>query len=168
VRSERGTWTELFVAAGCAALVWAACGTIDPGPPTGPPMGCNGSPTFFLTDVWPKYLDKYTCGKSDCHDYNAGKSSFRLKNLTDKNECPPPVDGMPYPTPMPTDAPANWPECWQFNYVNATRQLNCADPLSSRLLIKPEQRGTSHQGGSLVTGQDATDAEMLFATWARP
>jgi hypothetical protein len=156
VRSERGTWTELFVAAGCAALVLAACGTIDPGPPTGPPMGCNGSPTFFLTDVWPKYLEKNMCGKSECHDYLTGKSSFRLKDV---------ANAM---MPNPSDPPSKWPEEWQFNYVNATRQLNCADPLSSRLLIKPEQRGTSHQGGTIVTGTDATDAETMFAQWAKP
>ena len=136
------------------AFCLSACGTVDPGPPTGPPMGCNGSPAFFVSDVWPKYLDKFGCGKVDCHDSRSGHSSFRLQDVS------------MVPTPGAGDAPSTWPDEWRFNYVNATRQLNCSDPLSSRLLVKPEEAGVPHQGGKLVTGTDADAARTLFVEWA--
>jgi hypothetical protein len=147
----------LLAATLSGAFAAPACGTVDVGPPTMPPMGCNGDPAFFVTDVWPKYLGPtpgYNCGQSNCHDATSGKSSFRLEAIADG-------------PPDPTTPVASWPEDWRFDYASATRFLNCADPTSSRLLTKPTQDGVTHEGGTVVpAGGPTSDAQTLFQTWA--
>jgi hypothetical protein len=137
------------------AALLGGCDTVDVGPPTGPPMGCNASTAFFVTDVWPKYLGPaapgYNCGQSACHDANAGHGYFRLMN---------PSDGPP----APTDPPSSWPDDWRFNYTNSARLLNCADPTSSLIDTVPSGRGQPHPPGDVVT--DHAAADMLFAMWA--
>ncbi len=125
-------------------------------------MGCNGSASFFVTDVWPKYLDHWSCGKSDCHDSQSGHGYFRLVNPP----CPSAPSGATCP-PDPMTPFAAWPDNWRLNYTNAARFLNCGDPTASQLLAIPEGKGQPHPGGVVFGGQDATDAEMLFEQWAK-
>jgi hypothetical protein len=134
-----------------AAVSLAACGTIDPGPDTGPPMGCAAPPEFFVSDVWPKYFDQYGCGKSDCHDANTGHGFFRLQSLVGVT------------APQPTDAVSSWPPEWSANFRAVQQNLSCADPLGSPVLAVPEGRGQPHPGGVVVT--DPTSADALFMMW---
>src|SRR5262245_8955043 len=103
----------------------AGCDTIDPGPPTGPPPGCNAAPYFFVEQVWPNYLrpdapygTSKGCGQDSCHDAQSGRGYFRLQAVA-------------YPPPDPSFARqpiSTWPAEWRDNLESATRLLNCADP----------------------------------------
>jgi hypothetical protein len=139
--------------AALVALCSAACGTIDPGPATGPPAGCNASPSFFVEHTWPEYLDRYGCGQASCHDAATGHGYFRLE----------PVAGAtPFDAHQPT---STWPEQWRTDLAAAARLLDCADPGSSQLLLVPEGRGQPHPPGDVVSDHAAADA--LMAQWSR-
>ena len=125
-------------------------------------MGCNGSPAFFASDVWPNYLARWKCGQSGCHDAQSGHGYFRLTDPT----CPVPVPGGEVCPPLPTTPLTQWTDNWRTNYQNSARFLNCGDPTASPLLIIPEGKGQPHPGGVIFAGQDATDAETLFTQWA--
>ena len=152
----------LIAAALLAPLLAAACGTIEPGPPTGPPPGCNASPVFFHDHVWPEYLDRFGCGSASCHDARSGHGYFRLQPVAG-------VAAFDPATPI-----SSWPDAWRFDLLNATRLLNCADPTSSQLLAVPEGKGQPHPGGDAVCADpmmlscqtDHTSAETLFLAWA--
>jgi hypothetical protein len=122
-------------------------------------MGCNASPAFFVEHAWPEYLDRYGCGRSDCHDADSGHGYFRLSS----------VAGAPaFDDRQPVSA---WPAAWRANLASAARLLDCADPDSSLLLAVPEGRGQPHPPGDVVEGQDPAmmdhaTAERLFRDWA--
>jgi hypothetical protein len=137
----------------CGLVGYAACGLIDPGPDTGPPAGCNAPPDFFVSDMWPKYFDAYTCGKSDCHDASTGHGFFRLQ----------PVSGVA--TPAPTDPVSTWPMPWQQNLQAVQHNLSCSNPLASAVLAIPEGRSMPHPPGDVVTDHPSADA--LFLTWLK-
>ncbi len=125
--------------------------TIDLGPDTGPPQQCNAPPDYFVTDVWPRYFEKYTCGRSQCHDASTGKGYFRVQD----------VSAVAAPTPtMPV---STWPAAWQNNLRAVERNVSCADPLASNVLIVPTGRGQRHPPGISVT--DIPEADMIFTTW---
>lgn len=142
--------------AGCALLAasWGAggCGTIDPGPPTGPPPGCNAAPYFFVERVWPDYLKPNTCGRADCHDAQSGHGYFRLQAVSE------PIGFDP------RQPSSTWPDEWRANLVSATRLLNCSDPTSSLLLAVPAGKGQPHPGGVAVADYGAS--AQLFIEWA--
>lgn len=147
--------TSLVVAlsVGTTLATAAGCGVVDVGPDTGPPAGCNAPPQFFVSDVWPRYFERYTCGKSDCHDSAKGRGSFRLQSL------------MGVPTPAPTDSLASWPTQWRENLRSVQRVLNCANPLASQVLTVPSGRAQPHPPGVSVT--DIPDADALFTQWLK-
>lgn len=124
---------------------------VDVGPETGPPAGCNAPPTFFVSDIWPQYFERYTCAKSDCHDATQGRGSFRLQAL----------NGVA--TPAPTDSLATWPTQWRENLRSVERVLNCANPLASQVLTVPSGRAQPHPPGMTVT--DVPGADDLFSRW---
>jgi hypothetical protein len=132
-------------------LVLAGCGTVDPGPDTGPPAGCNAPPAYFVSDVWPKYFDLYTCGKSDCHDASAGHGYFRLQSVA------------ALVAPQPTDPVVLWPPEWSANLRSVQHNLSCANPTTSAVLAVPEGRAQPHPPG--VTVLDPAAADDLFRTW---
>ena len=133
------------------ALLVAACGTIDPGPDTGPPAGCDAPPAFFVSDVWPKYFANYTCGRTDCHDASSGHGFFRLND----------VSSVVAPNPM--SAVSTWPQAWQSNFQAVEHNVNCTNPLQSAVLAVPEGKGQPHPPGVIVTDQNSADA--LFLMW---
>jgi hypothetical protein len=139
-----------------AACTLVACATlygctIDPGPDIGPPAGCNAPPAFFVTDVWPKYFQAYSCGKSDCHDTATGHGFFRLQDLA----------GVTAPDP---NAPVStWPDAWQANFHSVQQNLSCSSPGGSAVLAIPSGRGTPHPPGDVVT--DKPGADSLFTMW---
>ena len=136
----------------CAvALLWWQCGTVDPGPDTGPPQGCNAPSAFFVSDIWPKYFDAYGCGKSDCHDSVSGHGYFRLTSLAGVT------------TPAPTDPVSSWPMAWSDNFRNVQRVLSCANPTLSQSLAVPSGRAQPHPPGVTVT--DIPGADALFRMW---
>jgi hypothetical protein len=132
-------------------MLLAGCGTVDVGPETGPPSGCNAPAPFFVSDVWPKYFETYGCGKSDCHDASTGHGFFRLQSLT----------GVA--TPAPTDPVATWPVQWAANLRAVQTNVSCANPTSSVVLIVPAGRGQPHPPGNIVT--DPSGADALFRMW---
>src|SRR3954470_13941989 len=101
----------------------AAC-TIDAG--TVPDGGaCAARPDYFVSDVWPRYLEANRCASSGCHDFTDGHGYLRLR----APETPPPAPGTPI------DA---WPIGWRENYLSALQLVRCDDPAASRLLTVPE------------------------------
>ena len=137
--------------AAAVALSQAGCSTVDTGPETGPPAGCNAPPAFFISDMWPQYFDKYGCGKSDCHDASSGHGYFRLQD----------VSGIP--APLPTDPVSTWPSAWAANLRAVQQNISCANPTGSIVLVVPEGLGQPHPGGVVVT--DAPSADALFRMW---
>ncbi len=137
----------------CAATA-PACQTVDVGPTTGPPEGCAAPPPFFVTDVWPKYFDKYSCGKSSCHDASSGHGYFRLQSV------------MGIPAPVPTDPTTLWPPQWAFNLESVQANVSCDNPTASIVLIVPSGQSAPHPGGIVVT--DLPGANTLFTQWLAP
>jgi hypothetical protein len=131
--------------------VLASCGTVDPGPDTGPPAGCDAPSPFFVSDVWPKYFAQYQCGQSNCHDASTGHGYFRLQN----------VDAVV--APQPTDPISTWPMEWVANLRSVQHNVSCANPLESAVLAVPEGRAMPHPPGITVT--DAPSADALFTMW---
>ncbi len=151
---SRLRWASSTLAALTLPLGLAACQTIDVGPTTGPPQGCVAPAPFFVTDVWPKYFNNYSCGKSGCHDASTGHGYFRLES----------VAGVP--TPNPTDPVTIWPEPWSFNLDNAQANVSCDNPTTSVVLIVPSGQSEPHPGGIVVT--DIPGADALFTMWLTP
>lgn len=128
-----------------AACALAGCPTVDLGD-SPPDIGlCNpvkGEPYFEQT-VWPQYLNlspaSRQCTASGCHDQN-GQSALRFQ--TD------PID-------LPT------------NYKAAQVYLNCGQPESSELLVKPLAGVEPHGGGDIFT-DDSDPAVQAFLAWFEP
>ncbi|HEX6839675.1 MAG TPA: hypothetical protein VF334_24020, partial [Polyangia bacterium] len=127
-----------------SATLWGC--TIDPGPDVGPPAGCNAPPGFFVTDVWPKYFQKYSCGQSDCHDAATGHGFFRLQDVS------------AVATPDPNSPVSTWPDQWQANFRAVQQNLSCSSPTGSAVLAVPSGRGTPHPAGDVVTDHASADA----------
>jgi hypothetical protein len=140
-----------FVLVTLPGLALSGCGTIDPGPDTGPPAGCNAPAAFFVSDVWPQYFATYSCGQSDCHDASSGHGYFRLQN----------VSGVAMPAP--TDPVSTWPTEWITNLRSVQHNVSCANPLESAVLAVPSGRSMPHPPGTTVTDPAAADA--LFMMW---
>jgi len=141
----------LLRACSYALFFLSGCGTVDVGPDTEPPSGCDAPAPFFVSDVWPNYFDNYGCGKSDCHDASSGHGFFRLQT----------VAGVP--APMPTDPLSTWPTAWAANLRAVQTNVSCANPTASAVLVVPEGRGQPHPPGDVVTDHAAADA--LFRMW---
>jgi hypothetical protein len=124
---------------------------VDPGPDTGPPQGCTTDPKLFVSDVWPQYFDRYSCGRSDCHDASSGHGYFRLQSLS----------GVI--APQPTDPVTIWPMSWSENLRAVQHNVSCTRPLESLVLAVPEGRGQPHPPGDVVTDHPFADA--LFMKW---
>src|SRR4051812_41325973 len=112
----------------CVALM--SCGTVDPGPDVGPPAGCNAPPALFVTDIWPRYFQQYSCGQSDCHDAATGHGFFRLQ----------PVTGVT--PPDPNSPVSTWPDAWQANFRAVQQNLSCSSPTGSAGLAVSSQPRT--------------------------
>ncbi len=138
---------------GALATLGGSC-TIDLGPDTGPPMQCNARPDFFVSNVWPQYFETYGCGMSLCHDASSGKGYFRLQSVAS------------VAAPLATAPVSTWPMEWQNNFKAIERSINCANALSSNVLIVPTGRGQKHPPGNTVTDIPAADA--LFQEWLNP
>ena len=104
-----------------------------------------------MSDVWPRYFEKYQCGKSDCHDSSTGRGFFRLQSLA----------GVMAPAAM--TPVASWPAAWQANLRAVELNLSCGNPPSSPVLAIPAGKSQPHPGGNVVT--DVPDAESIFRTW---
>ena len=136
---------------GALAAFSSGCGTVDVGPDTGPPAGCNAPAPFFVSDVWPMYFDMYTCGRSDCHDASSGHGFFRLQDVSS------------VAAPMPATPINQWPTQWSANLSAVQQNVSCANPTGSVVLVVPEGRGQPHPPGVIVT--DPTSANALFTMW---
>jgi hypothetical protein len=130
-----------------------ACETIDVGPDTQPPSGCTARPEFFVSDVWPRFFEKYQCGTSNCHDASTGRGFFRLQSVT----------GLV--APAPSTPVASWPAAWQANLRAVELNLSCGNPASSPVLAIPAGKSQPHPGGTVVT--DVADAEAIFRAWVQ-
>jgi hypothetical protein len=134
----------------CATL--ASCGTVDVGTYALPQQGCSPPPAFFVSDVWPQYFARYTCGRSGCHDAVTGSASFRLRDVSMVS------------APLSTAPPSTWPFEWQQNLTEVGQYLSCASPLGSPVLAIPAGTSTlAHPGGAVVA--DVPAAQTLFTTW---
>jgi hypothetical protein len=135
------------------ALAFASCGTVDPGPDTMPPPPCNAPTPFFVSDVWPKYFDFYSCGKGGCHDASTGHGYFRLQSLSGVT------------APQPTDSFAIWPTPWQQNLLAVQHVISCGNPTQSMAITEPAQENKQHGGGQVVMQPDLANVNALFSMW---
>jgi hypothetical protein len=134
-------------------LLAAGCETVDTGPFTGPPAGCDAPAPYFVSDVWPRYFERYMCAKGGCHDASSGHGFFRLQS----------VAGVA--APQPTDPVSIWPAEWAANLRTAQQNISCSNPTASLILTVPEGRGQPHPPGAVVT--DMAEAETIFRTWLK-
>ena len=142
-----------FVWAFSAALLGAACQTVDLGAPPADVNACRPSQAFFVTDVWPNVLSKSYGGKrcfdSSCHDVASGKS---LALVADPQ---PAIDAtMPIPLPLSGD--------WAKNYVSASEQMSCSDVTASNLILFPT--ATRAHGGNKLFDTASPEVTTL-ETW---
>ncbi len=112
---------------------------------------CRPSPSYFVTDVWLRYLDANQCATPACHGFDGGHGYLRFR--------PP---GTPPDPAAPLDA---WPAAWRMNYLAATQLVRCDDPLASRLLTVPEGGADPHPTSPADQVQNHADAEAIFHTW---
>src|SRR3954465_7359882 len=115
----------LAVVVAALAMAAGAC-TIDVGDVGAVPDAAAGapSPDYFVSDVWPRYLDATHCADRGCHDFSDGHGTLRFR--------PPEV------APAPGTPLAAWPTGWPENYLSTIQQLRCDAPSASRLLTFPE------------------------------
>jgi hypothetical protein len=147
------TTTGVLLLAAAASGV-PACGSVSLGDTPGEFNACRPDVDLFVSRVWPEFLARYQCrDMSGCHDADNGRSPFRLRDITS-------------PAPPAGTARTLLPPDWSFNYEQATLELDCASPLDSPLLVKPEVGGPSaHGGGDLFSRGGAEDD--LFRTWVK-
>jgi hypothetical protein len=136
-----------------AAAAWLSGCTVDVGPDTGPPTSCNAPAPYFVTDVWPRYFDHYSCGQSDCHDSATGHGYFRLQSVASVM------------APAATTPVSAWPAAWSANLLSVQQNLSCANPTTSAVLAIPSGRGEPHPPGTTVT--DPAGADQLFLDWLK-
>ena len=133
-----------------ALMACASC-TVDAGavPDAG---ACAASPDFFVSDVWPRYLEANRCSTRGCHDFADGHGYLRLR----------PPEAAPAPgTPL-----AAWPLGWRENYLSALQLVRCDQPLASRLLTVPEGQSNLHPPGPVVL--DRATAASVIEDWVTP
>jgi hypothetical protein len=111
---------------------------------------CTASPDFFVSDVFPQYLQANLCNTPGCHDFTDGHGSLRLR----VPEMPPPAPGTPL---------GQLPFAWQQNYLSTIQLLRCDAPDQSRLLTVPEGVANLHPPGPIV--RDRALARSLIETW---
>ena len=121
----------------------AGCNTVDVGPPLADVNACRPSPSFFVEQVWPNFLNKEfngkRCSDRSCHDASSGRQLV----LT-----PPQSQGT---VPLPPD--------WALVYRSATEQLLCTNVESSPLLTRPDGRQT--HGGQKLIDPDGPEATLV-------
>jgi hypothetical protein len=135
----------LVVLIGCAAC------TIDVGavPDAG---ACAAKSDYFVSDVWPRYLDANQCASRGCHDFSDGAGYLRLR--------------PPDAAPVPGSTIDTWSIAWRENYLSALQLVRCDQPLASRLLTVPEGQSNLHPPGPVV--RDRQTAATLIETWVAP
>ena len=139
-------------------LLCAGCGTVDPGPDTGPPQGCTKSPEYFVSTLWPQYFDHVftgtnKCGNADCHNASTGHGYFRLEDVS------------AVVAPQPTDPVVQWPTAWSDNLRAVEHNTSCSSPLTSAVLAVPEGNSQPHPPGDVIGPGNHAAAEMLFLMW---
>jgi hypothetical protein len=112
---------------------------------------CQPSPDYFVSDVWPRYLDAYHCGDRGCHAFDNGHGTLRFQ--------------APEIAPAAGTALSAWPTSWRENYLSTVQQVRCDDPAASRLLTIPQGLGNAHPPGPVVT--DRPGALMVIVTWVQ-
>jgi hypothetical protein len=110
---------------------------------------CAPSTRFFVSDVWPSYIEHNQCATSDCHAFSGGHGYLRY------------LPAGIAPDPLTTFS--DWPSAWQANYHESVQLVRCDDPLQSRLLTVPEGKGDFHPQGDSVDAPAV--AEQLFQDW---
>jgi hypothetical protein len=130
------------------ALMTSAACTVDAGavPDAG---ACAASPDYFVSDVWPRYLEANRCSTSGCHAFGDGHGYLRLR--------------PPETAPAPGTPLAAWPLGWRENYLSALQLVRCDAPLASRLLTVPEGQSNLHPPGPVVL--DRATAASVIETW---
>jgi hypothetical protein len=140
---------RLFRVVAVLALLPAlgAC-TLDSGMATdaGP---CQASPRFFASDVWPRYLQHNSCGRSSCHAESSGFGYFRLQ---------PALEAPPIATPL-----SSWPADWRANYYASVQLVRCDEPLQSLLLTTPAGQADHHPPG--ISVDNLAESMQLFQKW---
>jgi hypothetical protein len=136
-----------ILVAGLAAAV-AGC-TLDAGEAPDA-AACEASRDYFVAHIQGEFFVAHGCAtERDCHDYSRGHGTLRLR---------------PWESPPPSgSALADWPIGWRENYLSAIQQLDCAEPLASRLLTIPEGLGNIHPPGPVIS--DRPDAGALIDAW---
>jgi hypothetical protein len=124
----------------------AAC-TVSLGraPDAGP---CAPSPAFFVSDVWPGYLDENKCASTGCHDFTDGHGYLRYR---------------PVPSSPSGGSIDAWPSEWRLNYLTSIQLVRCDDPLQSRLLSVPEGNADPHPVGAAI--EVPAVAEQILRDW---
>jgi hypothetical protein len=129
-------------------LLFAHC-AVDRGT-TATATACAASPGYFVSDVYPRYLEANQCGSAGCHDFDHGHGVLRLR-------------APERPAPAAQPAIESWPLGWRENYLSAIHLLRCDAPLESRLLRVPEGDDNLHPPGPVVL--DRATAAALLQSW---
>jgi hypothetical protein len=136
------------VEAAGVAIFLTAC-SVDLGATSA--TACTPSPSFFISDVWPRYLVANRCDTAACHAFVGGHGTLRLRDVSSE------------PAPAAAVALDAWPLAWRENYLSATYAFNCDSPLESRLLTIPEGIGNLHPPGPVVL--DRPTAQDVMQRW---
>jgi hypothetical protein len=132
----------------CVALLAASC-TVEAGSTSAVP--CAPSPSYFVSDVWPRYLVPELCGTASCHSFEDGQGVMRFHGVA--------ADAAPAANAALTD----WPLSWRENYLSAIQYLRCDAPAQSRILSMPEGIGNLHPPGPVV--RDRATARSVIEQW---
>jgi hypothetical protein len=133
-------------AAVASLVVLGACVDLGTTPNT---VACTPSPDFYVSTVFPRYLQTNQCVSGGCHSFDGGHGTLRLQ--------PPEIAPAPG---TPLDA---WPMSWRQNYLSTIQLVRCDAPPESRLLTVPEGLGNLHPPGPVVL--DRVAAFNIVTGW---
>ena len=137
----------LLITVVASGLGSGGCDTVDLGDPPSDINACRPSQTFFVTDIWPKFLGNDYGGK---HCYDSACHGALAPNALDLAD------------PMMPNPPIPLTDVWATNYMSATEEMSCSNVSASKLLEYPA--GVRVHGGGKLIEPDGPEA-MLIIMW---
>jgi len=135
-----------------SALGSGGCDTVDLGNPPSDINACRPSQAFFVSEIYPNFLNNDYGGK---HCWDAACHGTLAPNALD-------LTMIDLNDPAMANPPIPLTGVWESNYLSATEEMSCSNVSASKLLEYPA--GVRVHGGGKLIEPDGPEA-MLIIMW---